>query len=156
MAVRDADLPDGVHAHLSVGAPWWSWTWLGLVYQPVRAGVATTRKERRSVRKWYCVWLCTVTEMVNVAANVDSLEVEGRAFSSADATLETLTTLGPTSCTTCSSRTLSAHNFGFPLPPWLGGGYKGVGFRARVRHRGTEAVLHDHWGSAGPMPADFL
>lgn len=26
MPVADADLPDGIRAHLSVGAPWWSWT----------------------------------------------------------------------------------------------------------------------------------
>lgn len=156
MAVRDADLPDGIHAHLSVGAPWWSWSWFGLVYQPVRGRVTTTRKERREVRKWYCVWLCTVTETVDVAANVESLVLEGKAFSSVDATLETLTNFGPTQCSSCSSRTIYAHNFGFPLPPWLGGGYKGVGFRAEAEHHGEREVLHDHWGSAGPMPADFL
>jgi hypothetical protein len=86
MPVADADLPDGIYAHLSVGAPWWSWTWLGLVYQPVRGKVTTTRKERREVRKWYCVWLCTVTQTVDVAANVEAIELEGKGFSSVDQT----------------------------------------------------------------------
>jgi hypothetical protein len=156
MAVTSANLPDGIRARLSVRAPWWSWLWLGFVYQPVRGLLQTTRQERREVRKWYCVWLCTVTQTVDVPANTDRLVLEGRAFSSVGATLEQLQVIGPTECSDCSSRTLYAHNFGFPLPPWLGGGFKGVGFRAQVNHRGSEAILHDHWGSAGPMPADFL
>ena len=156
MAIRSVSLPDSITARLSVHAPWWSWLWLGLIYQPARGRVECTRPERREVRKWYCVWLCTVTQTVNVPANIDRITLEGMGYTGNEAG-DTLSPIGPADCSSCASRQLYAHNFGFPVPPWLGGGgFQGVGFRGTVVHRGRREVLHDHWGSAGTLPPDFL
>lgn len=155
MARLSASLPDSITARLSVRAPWWSWLWLGLIYQPARGRVECTRAERREVRKWYCVWLCTVTQTVNVPAKVDSITLEAMGYTRNEAG-DSLGALGATECRECSSRQLYAHNFGFPVPPWLGGGgFQGVGFRGAVAHLGQTEVLHDHWGSTGTLPSDF-
>jgi hypothetical protein len=137
MAVRDARFADGTTVHLSVSPPWWSWLYLGLVYQPTEGSVSASR-------------------------NLDSIVLEAMGLS-ITGPLAQVTPQGSQSCTNCFNLSHYFHNFGFPAPPWLGGGgFSGVGFRATVSKGNETKVLHDHWGSEGDttgtgfrLPADF-
>jgi hypothetical protein len=138
MAPTDGDFQDGTHVHLDVGAPWWSWLWLGLIYQPAHASVSAS-------------------------SPVESVVIDTMGFSGTGA-LAQVTPQGQSRCTNCRGTEHYVQNFGFPLPPWLGGGgFQGVGFRATVGHGSQVIVLHDHWGSKGDtqvtgvqLPADFV
>ena len=156
MAVTDLQFSDGTRVRLSVGAPWWSWFWLGFIYQPSTGTVTVTRTTTQRVCHWWCLWLCCDNETVEASTNVESILIEARGFTS-NAAGSQVTPQGQAQCSNCSSLTHYVQNFGFPAPPWAGGGgFQGIGFRATVRHGKEVLVLHDHWGSAGTMPADFL
>jgi hypothetical protein len=137
MAVQDATFSDGTTAHLSVSPPWWSWLYLGLIYQPTEGSVSASRE-------------------------LDSITLEAMGIS-ITGSLAQVTPQGEQTCTRCRGVSHYVHNFGFPAPPWLGGGgFTGVGFRATVRKGAEVKVLHDHWGSEGDtintgihLPPDF-
>jgi hypothetical protein len=119
-----ATFPDGSTANLSVGPPWWSWLWLGLIYQPGKG---------------------TVT----ASAPLSAVSINALGLAITPPNLAQVVNLGEQHCTNCTSLDLYIHNFGFPLPPWLGGGgFRGIGYRAIVTRGGHSAVLHDHWGTA--------
>ncbi len=160
MATSDT-FANGKKIKLTVGAPWWSWLWGGLIYQPGEGTVKATKKETRTVRQWWCFWLCSSEETVTVEARVDRIVIEALGASDNPAG-ELLTDLGNTRCTNCRSLTHTSHQFGFPLPPWLGSGFKGVGYRATVEENGEVITLSRHWSSVGgdsfarlTLPDDF-
>jgi len=159
MPLTSVTFSDGTIANLDVGAPWWSWFWLGLIYQPARGTVTVFKNVQEQVHPWWCLWLCTETETVQQPANA-TIRVDAMGYTS-NSSGEQTTDQGEDSCESCSSVTHYVHNFGFPLPPWAGGGgFQGIGFRGAVGH-GTTLFLHNHWGTdktklgAPAFPADF-
>ncbi len=145
---------DGTRATLSVGAPWWSWLWLGLVYQPATGHVTVRKQREETVRHWYCLWLCTSTELV-WADEPASIVIEAKGFTP-NAAGSQVTDQGRSACDRCASLTHYVHNLGFPVPPWGGGGgFQGIGFRASITHGNESTVLSGHWGDAGALPPDF-
>jgi hypothetical protein len=138
MSVPRATLGDGTVVTLSVGPPWWSWLWLGLLYQPGKGSVSAT-------------------------APLSAITINALGLAVTSPNLAQVVDLGHQECSNCVNLDLYVHNFGFPLPPWLGGGgFRGIGYRAFVERSGHSAVLHDHWGSSQDstvtaigLPPDF-
>lgn len=152
----DTTFGDGTRAHLDVGAPWWSWIWGGLIYQPARGTVTAVKATTTRVCHWWCLWLCCSEKRVDNPSPVDRIVIEALGYTRNPAG-DQVTQQGSATCNNCSFLSHYVHNIGFPVPPWGGGGgFQGIGFRATITHRGEVKVLHDHWGSAGTMPADFL
>lgn len=161
VAITDGTFPDGTMAHFDVGAPWWSWLWLGLIYQPARGKINVFTNVQKPVREWWCLWLCKETQTVQQPVNAVSLTVDALGLTVNPAG-EQVTNQGEDFCGSCSSVTHYVHNFGFPAPPWAGGGgFKGIGFRGSAIHAESRVVLHDHWGTdkttlgAPAFPPDF-
>ncbi len=151
MAQATFTFQDGTKATLKVSAPWWSWIWLGILWQPARGTVTTTIKQKKKVKQWWCIWFCSKTEAVEVEKKVSSIKIEAKGTNN-----NQVADQGSSQCTNCSEESHSVHLFGFPVPPWLGGAaFQGIGFRATVSHAGKMAILHDHWGKSGGLPADF-
>lgn len=124
---------DGVFVKLSVSPAWWSWFWLGLVYQPLRAKVTIRRNRKPRYKRSGNIVIHAIGW-----TNMDNLQ-----------------DMGTKSCNNSSSCTMYVHNIGFPAPPWLGGGaLDGVGFRATVTRSNQTVVLHCHWGDGGMLPDD--
>jgi hypothetical protein len=151
--MRTHTFRDGTRAELSVSAPWWSWLWLGLIYQPAEGHVSVRKERVQTVRQWWCLWLCTSEERVWVDEPA-SITIEAKGYTNVAA--QQVTDQGIASCGRCSSLSHFVHNLGFPLPPFAGGGgFQGVGFRATVRHGDESVVLSGHWGDRGTLPPDF-
>ena len=125
VSVTRAAFPDGTLVELSVAAPWWSWLWLGLVYQPGQASVSAS-------------------------APLTNITIRALGLAVTSPNLAQVVDLGHQECNACSSLTMLVHNFGFPFPPWLGGGgFRGIGYNVTAARGGRSVVLHDHWGSTG-------
>jgi hypothetical protein len=160
-AVTSGTFGDGTMATFSVGAPWWSWFWLGLFYQPARGQLDVFKNVQVQRHKWWCLWLCTETVTESRGVNADALTIRALGFSGVPAGEQDVDA-GFEACTNCSSLTHYVHNFGFPAPPWAGGGgFKGIGFRGSATYKGPTLILHDHWGTdktqlgAPAFPPDF-
>ena len=152
--MRTHTFSDGTRAELSVRAPWWSWLWLGLIYQPAKGHVSVRKERVETVRNWWCLWLCKSKRRV-WAEEPASITIEAKGFSS-NAAGTLVTDLGRTSCDSCADLSHFVHNFGFPVPPWAGGGgFQGIGFRVTIRYGSESIVLSGHWGNRGTLPADF-
>ena len=131
--------PGNVTVRLEVGPPWWSWLWLGLLYQPGNGIV----KARRRLNNGSVV-----------PFNVDFIVIESMGASSNPAG-QILFDLGDASCSICNELTHWSNNFGFPIPPWLEGGFKAVGYRATITHAGQTRTLSRHWSRAVGSPTGF-